>query len=386
MEKFCNDITFLLISTEEGAAGDRMYGLSTVWVNPYQARVPTVEEAVKQLTTLFSSGPDWPYALVQLNGDTHHVPLPREGHLSILPEGGTSSAACRRVSQLEVCQLLSLGSQVIYLVGLNRHKIPLITSLPESLANGANLPGGKPIYLEVDIPQSIVEGPKWKALPPANCPSMLMTSPVMATLPKVEREVSMTMEVRELLSWVGLDMSGHISENLTPKRLNPMVILTPLPHKLGDPSRPVDTSSQVSTPDDAEVAEASLEEIPTAPSPTAKTTGLSSSVPPTDTGHLQEEANKALGGLLAIRSSIDTHWQKLVWELGMDLFQNDSKTTESIKEAKAICTYSTQEAETLCSTSIKEAKATCTHSIQEAEILCSRDAEARGASQADSLH
>ena len=72
----------------------------------------------------------------------------------------------------------------------------------------------------------------------------------------------------------------------------------------------------------------------------------------------------------------------------MALCQDDFETTEFIKEAKAICTHSTQEAKTLCSTTIKEAKATCTHSIQEAETLCSmiiRDAEAQGASQADSL-
>ena len=210
-----------------------------------------------------------------------------------------------------------------------------------------------------------------------------------ATPPKVEREVSMTMEVRELLSQAGLDMSGHTSENLTPKRLSPMVILIPLPHKLGDPSRSVDTSSQMSTPDNAEMVEAFLEEIPTDPSSTAETPGPSSSTPPTDTGHLQEEAKKALGGLLATKSSIDAHWQKLVWELDMDLCQNDSETTESIKEATATCTHSTQEAEALCSTTTKEAKATCAHSIQEAETLCSmaiRDAEAQGASMADSLH
>ena len=73
----------------------------------------------------------------------------------------------------------------------------------------------------------------------------------------------------------------------------------------------------------------------------------------------------------------------------MGLCQNDSETTESIKEAKAICIHSTQEAKTFCSTTIKEAKATCTHSIQEAKTLCSmavRDAETQGPSQADSLH
>ena len=38
--------------------GNRVYGLSMIWVNPYQARVSTVEEVVKQLTALVSSGPD----------------------------------------------------------------------------------------------------------------------------------------------------------------------------------------------------------------------------------------------------------------------------------------------------------------------------------------
>ena len=61
-EKFCTDIAFLLVSTKEEATGDRTYGLSTVWVNPFQARVSTVEEVVRELTTLASSGPNWPYA------------------------------------------------------------------------------------------------------------------------------------------------------------------------------------------------------------------------------------------------------------------------------------------------------------------------------------
>ena len=95
-----------------------------------------------------------------------------------------------------------------------------------------------------------------------------------------------------------------------------MVVLTLPPHKLRDLSRPVDTSSQVSTPDDAKMAEATLEEIP---SPTAETPEPSSSNPPWDASYLLEEVNKALGELLATKLSIDAHWQKLVWELGMSL-------------------------------------------------------------------
>ena len=284
-EKFHNDIAFLLVSAKEEVTGDRMYGLSTVWVNSYQARVPTVEEAVRELATLFSSGPDWPYALVQLNEDTCHAPLPREGHLGILPEGGTNSATCGRISQLEVCHLLISGLQVIYLVGLNGCEVPLITSLPKSLSNGTSLTGGKSIYLKMDILQSIVQESDWKAVPPGGCPSILMASPVKAIPLKPEREVSMTMEVRDLLSWVMLDMPGHVSGNSTPKRPNPMVVLTPPPHKLRDLSRLVDTSSQVSTPI-AGMAEASLEEIPSATSPSAKTPGPTGGTPPAHASHL----------------------------------------------------------------------------------------------------
>ena len=148
-----------------------------------------------------------------------------------------------------------------------------------------------------------------------------------------------------------------------------MVILSPPPYKLRDLSRPVDTSSQVSTPDDTKVVEASLEEIT---SPTVETPDPSGSAPSSDASYLWEEANKALGELLATKSSIDCCCWKLVWELGMSLCQNDSETKKFIKEAKAIYAFSTQEAKTLCSTTIKEAKATYAHSIQEAEILCSK--------------
>ena len=167
----------------------------------------------------------------------------------------------------------------------------------------------------------------------------------------------MTMEVRELLSWAVLDTSELVSGSSTPKRWEPVVLVTPLPTKLEDFPWPVDTSSQVSAPDDAEMEDASLEEIPTPSSPTAEAPGPSSDVPPPDMAHLQEEANKALGDLLAIKSSLDAHQQKLVSEFGMALHQNDSETMESIKGAKAICALSIQEAETHCSIAIRETEA-----------------------------
>ena len=80
-----HDITFLLVWAEEEMTGDRNYGLLTIWVNPCQARVPSMEEAIGKLTAWASSGPNWPYTLVQLHEGACHVPLPKEGHLGILP-------------------------------------------------------------------------------------------------------------------------------------------------------------------------------------------------------------------------------------------------------------------------------------------------------------
>ena len=207
-----------------------MYGLSMMWVHPYQARVSTMEEGVKQLTPLISTGPDWSHTLVQLNGDAHHEPLPRKGHLRILAEVSTSSVVCGRINQLEVCQLLSSGSQVIYLAGINGCEFSVITSLPKSLAKGATMLRGKPIYLPVDIPKSTTKGQEPKALSlGSHSIPILTTSPIRAPLPKVEGQVNMTTEVRELLSWVVLDTSGHASGSSTPKRLKPMVLVTSLP-------------------------------------------------------------------------------------------------------------------------------------------------------------
>ena len=196
----------------EEATADRKYGLLTIWINPCQARVHSMEEAVGKVTVWVSSGPDWPYMLVHLHEGTCHVPLPKEGHLGILPQWGAEMTACRRISQLEVCQLLISGLQVAYPIGFNGCEEPIITSLPESLANGISLTGGKSIYLEIDIPQSLAEELDWKALPIAELSTIVIASPHKTTPQKLEEEVSMTMEVRNLLSQVMLDTSGHGSE------------------------------------------------------------------------------------------------------------------------------------------------------------------------------
>ena len=156
-----------------------------------------------------------------------------------------------------------------------------------------------------------------------------------------------------------------------------MVLVMPLPPNQKTPPKPVDTSSQIGTLDKGKLDDSTSEEVPATYSPTIQTVGPSGNVPPLDIAHLWEETNKALGDWLAIKPSIEACQWKLVSEFGMTLCQNESKTKESIKEAKALCAHS-----------IKEAEANCTHSIKEAEAHCStaiRETEALGASQASSI-
>ena len=60
-----NDIADLLVCTGDTLEAQN-YGISLVWISPNHVRVSTMEEAVGTLSAYISSGPNWPYALVQL--------------------------------------------------------------------------------------------------------------------------------------------------------------------------------------------------------------------------------------------------------------------------------------------------------------------------------
>ena len=122
-----------------------------------------------------------------------------------------------------------------------------------------------------------------------------------------------------------------------------MVVLMPPPHKPKELLQLVDTSSQAS----AEMVEPSLEGIPTNISPITMTSRSGSITPPADAMELWENANKALQELLTTNASIDAHRQRAIWELVMELHQNESQVTESIKETKAICSQITLDTKTI---------------------------------------
>ena len=251
-KNFHSKVAFLLVLPEEGATGERMYSLTMVWVHPCQARILTIDSTAKHLTQLASTGPNWPYTLVWFNGDACHMPLPTKGHLSVMVEGSTSSIPYGKICQLEVCQILSSGSWVVYLEGLNGCQVPVILTIPESLSNGVTMLEGKSTFLQVDLSQSTTKEQEPRTLSPGSGLSPTPAAgPTRAYLPKVEGQISMTMEVSELLSWAALDTSGLVSGSSTPKRSGSLATAEPL--TLEDSTKLVDTSCQVSSPGDAEM-------------------------------------------------------------------------------------------------------------------------------------
>ena len=174
-----------------------VFGLALMWVYPYQAHVPIMDEAVRKHTLLTTSSKNWAYAFVWFNKDAQHVPLPKEGHLSAMIEGAPNRNMCGHLCQLEVHQLLQSEGWVVYPEGLNGGLEPVVTSLPESLAHSVSMLG-KPTFLVVDL-SHVMSGDQVPEDSAANRTST-PTSPMHLAMehpPKAESHISMTAEVRD---------------------------------------------------------------------------------------------------------------------------------------------------------------------------------------------
>ena len=112
----------------------------------------------------------------------------------------------------------------------------------------------------------------------------------------------------------------------------------------------------MSIPDDAEMDNPILEEINASPSHPVETPWPSSGAPSLDVTQLQEEANKAHGCLLVMRSTITAHQRKEFSDFGMALCQNESEITETIKAVKALCAQTIRDVEAHHLVLISEAK------------------------------
>ena len=141
-----------------------------------------------------------------------------------------------------------------------------------------------------------------------------------------------------------------------------------------------------------------LEEIHVSPPLLVKTLGSSREAPSMDVVQHQEEVNKALGCLLATRSSLNARQRGQVSDFGMALHQIELETTEAIKEAKALCVHTiwdvetcqivlVSEAEVWHATYLKEIEDNCSLALAEVEnhySTTTREAESGSSSKAHS--
>ena len=130
--------------------------MALVWINLLQARVSSMVEALEILSSLTSEGCDWPYVILQLYESANHMPLPRDKHICVLPQGKVESLS-RQISQLKICQLLSARPSVVFPVGLNGGNQLVTINLPESLHTGSSVTTDEHPYIKVNIPMPIPE-------------------------------------------------------------------------------------------------------------------------------------------------------------------------------------------------------------------------------------
>ena len=211
-EKLWGNLAFLQIVPRKTTEGEMAFGLAMVWAHPYQACLSSLDETARKLALLLNSGDNWVYTFVQLNKDTQHVPLSKEGHLNTMINGMPSRNIWGHLCQLEVHQLLQCGDQVAYPKGLNRGLEPMLTSLTASLAQGMNMlgaPSHEPSFLPVGLSQ-VTPGDH---APKASAPHRTLTPSLpshfaMEHPPKADSHISMTAEVQELLCHTILDTSS----------------------------------------------------------------------------------------------------------------------------------------------------------------------------------
>ena len=155
------------------------------------------------------------------------MPLPKGKHLGILPQGKVEETSCGWISQLDVCQLLSAGPQVVYPSGLNGHNEPVITTLQEPLSSGMSIIASKHPYLEINIPPN---GESDTKVLPIGEASIIQTSNLHNPPPNPEG--SITAEVNHLLDQAMVEVSSQESEQSVLEKITEAVATMSPPQKL----------------------------------------------------------------------------------------------------------------------------------------------------------
>ena len=69
VKKFHSDLAYLLVLPKKATEEEMVIGLAVVWIHPYQACIPTLDEVAQKLTLLTTSHENWAYTFVRFNKD-----------------------------------------------------------------------------------------------------------------------------------------------------------------------------------------------------------------------------------------------------------------------------------------------------------------------------
>ena len=185
---------FLVWVDNSSKAGN--YSLAIVWIDSHQARMVLMGEALEALSSHTPKGSDWPYVLVQSYEGTNLTPLPKDGHVSVLPQGEAGNPS-GWISQLKIHQLLSAWLSVVFPMGLNQGDQSVTIDLLESLHMGSSVITDKYPYLEVNIPTLVPEEQGNAKLPLGEkCDTTTANQPKTSWKPRI----TLTAEVNDLVS------------------------------------------------------------------------------------------------------------------------------------------------------------------------------------------
>ena len=353
-------MAYLLVHTEDASEAEG-YSMALVWISPHQAQASTMEEALGTLSTCISSGPDWPYVLAQLYEGSNHTPLPEDKHLGVLPQGKAESPY-GQISQLKVCQLLSTGPRVIYLVGLNRGNQLVTINLPEPLHSGSSITTDKHPYMRIDIPLPIPEELEHTTLPLGGVHVALAATTLKTPW---KPRITLMAEGNDLLNQGMADDYNHESEHSTTgKEAATEADMSP-PWKAEVPAPPLDISSQASV----EEVETSLESNPINVYPTAAPCSSCSDSPMGDLTELQEDANLATNSMLSVKRSSDLKRQWAIQEFKASLLQQKAEEAAANEKAKIIHSRKNLNTKVGCTKAVMKAKYKYQIATQEAMTI-----------------
>ena len=342
-------MAYLLVKVEDASEVEG-YGMPLVWISPHQAWAFTMAEVLEILSTCTPSGPDWPYILIQLYEGTNHAPL---GIMSQV------ESPCGQIGQLEVCQLLSAGPRVVYLVGLNGGNQSVTMDLPGPLHGGSSVTTEEHLYMTIDIPSPTPEEQD-SVDPPLDGGHTTQTI-AMSKMPWKPRVILMA-EGGELLTWGMTEDYDHEPEHsATERELATTADISP-PPKMEVSALPLDTSSQASVPG----TEASIESNPVHDSPTAVANSSHSDSPAMDLLELQADANLAINNMLSVRRSSGLERQWVIWDYEALLHQQEAKTAAANERAKIACSRKGLQARVKCTKAVMRAKYDYWVAVQEA--------------------